>query len=50
MPNGAKIDQWVELESSKIAWPGTYTNSDKFETHNYFKELFKLIEPFGKDV
>ena len=50
LPGGATADCWVELESSKLAWPGTYTSSDKSENFLYFRELYKMIEPFGKEM
>lgn len=36
MPNGAKHDCWVELESQNLAWLNTYTKNDKSENFLYF--------------
>ena len=45
--NDQKQECWVELESHKIARLNTYTKNDKTFNHEYFKDLYKLIEPNG---
>ena len=36
---------WIELESYKIAFPGSFTSNDKMLNYSYFQDLYKLIEP-----
>ena len=43
--NELKQECWVELESNKLAYRGTYTKNEKMDNFFYFLELYKLIEP-----